>query len=120
MKRISRRDVLKHSMAAGLALGLPRLALGGGRSPNDEVRMAIIGLGGINTVGGVGGRGRQLISALNRVPGAKVVALCDVDPAILENGVQLLKEQNHTVAAHTDLRKVLDDKTIDAVAIATP
>jgi predicted dehydrogenase len=107
-------------MAAGLALGLPRLALGGGRSPNDEVRMAIIGLGGINTVGGVGGRGRQLISALKRVPGAKVVALCDVDPAILENGVQLLKEQNHSVAAHTDLRKVLDDKTIDAVAIATP
>jgi predicted dehydrogenase len=120
MKRISRRNVLKQSLAAGLALGLPRLALGGQRSPNDEVRMAIIGLGGINTVGGVGGRGRQLISALKRVPEAKVVALCDVDPAILENGVQLLKEQNQTVAAHTDLRKVLDDKTIDAVAIATP
>jgi predicted dehydrogenase len=110
-------------MAAGFALALPRLALGGEQSaagPNAEVRMAIIGLGGINTVGGVGGRGRQLIDALRKVAGVKVVAVCDVDKAILDHGVQLLKDRGQQVSAHADLRKVLDDKTIDAVAVALP
>jgi hypothetical protein len=73
MKQVTRRDILKGSMAAGLALGLPRPVLGEGRSaagPNAEVRMAIVGLGGIDTVGGVGGRGRQLFGSLRGVPGA--------------------------------------------------
>lgn len=123
MKQRSRRDILKSSMAAGLALGLPRLALGVGQSgagPNAEVRMAIIGLGGIDTVGGVGGRGRQLIGALRKVPGVKIVAVCDVDKTILDHGVQLFKDRGQQVAAYADLRKVLDDKTIDAVAVAIP
>jgi predicted dehydrogenase len=110
-------------MAAGLALGLPRLALGEGRSaagPNAEIRVAIVGLGGINTVGGVGGRGRQLIGSLRGVAGVRVVAMCDVDREILDHGVQLLKDRGQQVSAYVDLRKVLDDKTVDAVAVATP
>jgi predicted dehydrogenase len=82
--------------------------------------MAIVGLGGINTVGGVGGRGRQLIDALRRVAGVKIVALCDVDRSILDHGVQLLKDRHQQVSAYADLRRALDDKTIDAVAVATP
>jgi predicted dehydrogenase len=123
MNQRSRRDILKGSMAAGLAWGLPRLALGEGRSaarPSAEVRMAIVGLGGIDTVGGVGGRGRQLIDSLRRVAGVNIVALCDVDRAILDHGVQLFKQRGQQVFACADLRKVLDDKTIDAVAVATP
>lgn len=82
--------------------------------------MAILGLGGIGTVGGVGGRGRQLIDALRKVPGVAIAAICDVDTEILDHGVQLLKKRGQRVAAFTDLRKVLDDKSIDAVAVATP
>ena len=42
----------------------------------------------LGTIGGVGGRGRQLIHALRDVPGVSVVALCDVDRAILDHEVQ--------------------------------
>jgi predicted dehydrogenase len=68
----------------------------------------------------VGGRGRQLIARFREVPGVRIAALCDVDQAILDHEWQPFKEGGEKVAAYRDLRKVLDDKTIDAVAIATP
>jgi predicted dehydrogenase len=125
MKRATRREFLGSSMAAGVAAGLPSLVLGSEQSskeagPNTVVRIGVVGLGGLNVVGGVGGRGRQLIHALQDVPGAKVVALCDVDRTVLDHSVRQFKERNETVAAYSDLRKLLDDKTIDAVLIALP
>jgi predicted dehydrogenase len=112
-------------MAGGLVFGLPSLAIGSQRpsrvaGPNAEIGVAVVGLGGIDTVGGVGGRGRQLISRLREVLGVRIVALCDVDKAILDHGVQQFKDRREDVAAYADVRKVLDDKAVDAVAIATP
>ena len=46
--------------------------------------------------------------------------MCDVDEAILKNGAEQLKERNEKVKTHTDLRRVFDDKEIDAVLVATP
>jgi predicted dehydrogenase len=125
MKTTTRRDFLVRSMAGGLALAAPGLLPGGVRlakaaAANAEVRMGVVGLGGLDTVGGVGGRGRQLIHALQDVPGASVVALCDVDRAILDHEVQQLKDRRQEVTAYSDVRKLLDDKTIDAVVVATP
>jgi predicted dehydrogenase len=108
-------------MAAGLALGAPRLIRGAGADgPNEAVRVAVIGLGSTTAVGGVGGRGHQLIGRLREVPGARIAALCDADQAHLDREVQAARDQEGSVAAHTDLRRVLDDKTIDAVVIALP
>ena len=125
MEGATRRGFLKSSLAGGLAFGLPGLAIGSERlsrvtGPNAEIGVAVVGLGGIDIVGGVGGRGRQLISRLREVPGVRIVALCDVDQAILDHGVQPFKDRRENVATYTDLRKVLDDKAVDAVAIATP
>jgi len=121
----TRRDFLKSSIAGGLVFGLPSLAVGrrrlsGGAGPNSEIGVAVVGLGGIDIVGGVGGRGRQLVSRFREVPGVRIVALCDVDRAILDHEVQPFKDRREEVAAYTDLRKVLDDQAVDAVAIATP
>lgn len=118
MTQTTRRNFLKTATAAGLAGAMPRLARGG--SPNADVRLAIVGLGGIDVVGGVGGRGRQLIRNFRGVPGAKIVALCDVDRAILEDGAKLFAERGETVVTHVDYRRVLEDKNIDAVVLATP
>jgi predicted dehydrogenase len=121
MKTTSRRNFLKNSIAAGTALSLPRLALGTERrSANETVRLAVIGLGGTTTVGGVGGRGHQLIAQIRKLPEAKIVALCDVDPSHLDREVQPFKDRGETVAAYRDLRRVFDDKSIDAVVIALP
>lgn len=77
-------------------------------------------MGGINTVGGVGGRGRQLVERFRAAGGAKIVALCDVDQTILDVEAGKFKARGEQVAAYRDLRKAFDDKNIDAVAIATP
>ena len=125
MEGATRRDFLKSSLAGGLAFGLPSLAIGGQHQsrvtgPNAEIAVAVVGLGGIDTVGGVGGRGRQLISGLREIPGVRIVAVCDVDKTILDHTVQQFKDRREDVAACTDVRKVLDDKAVDAVVIATP
>src|SRR5262249_54595247 len=125
MKTITRRGFLKSSMTAGLALGMPRIVIGADRSsrsadPNDAVRVAVIGLGSTTAVGGVGGRGHQLIPRVREVSGAKIVALCDVDQAHLDREAQAFKDRGEEIATHRDLRRVFDDKTIDAVVIALP
>jgi predicted dehydrogenase len=107
-------------MAAGLALGLPRIVIGRQQPASDAVRVAVIGLGATKAVGGVGGRGHQLIPRIREVTGAKIVALCDVDQAHLDREAQLFKDRGEEIATHTDLRHVLDDKNIDAVVVATP
>ena len=89
-------------------------------APSDEVRLAIIGLGDSKAVGGVGGRGLQLIALFRAVLGVRIVALCDVDSAILNREVAQFKARGETVAAYSDLRRVMDDKSIDAVVIAAP
>jgi predicted dehydrogenase len=125
MTTITRRQFLNRSVTAGLALGLPRIVISAdnaspSRGANDTVRVAVIGLGSTTATGGVGGRGHQLIPRLREVPGVKIVALCDVDQAHLDREVKPFKDRNEAVASYRDLRRVLDDKTIDAVVIALP
>ncbi|MBM3858172.1 MAG: Gfo/Idh/MocA family oxidoreductase [Verrucomicrobia bacterium] len=117
-QRTTRRHFLKTSLAAAVACRLPAWAAGAGGG--SEVRLAVVGLGGIDVPGSVGGRGRQLINGFREVPSAKIVALCDVDQAVLDHGVKLFQDRGETVAAHKDFRRVLDDKNIDAVVLATP
>ena len=125
MKRATRREFLKSSAAAAAAMGLPNLVLGddsplkkGGA--DGDVRIGVVGLGDVALVSGVGGRGHQLITSLGKVPGARIVALCDVDSAHLEREAKPFKDRGAEVAVYRDMRKLLDDKQIDAVVVATP
>jgi predicted dehydrogenase len=125
VKRIARRAFLKSAGTGALALGLPRLGLAAstGSNPsgvNDHVRIAVVGVGSKEAVGGVGGRGRQLINALGNVQGVRIVALCDVDQGILARQAGQLKDQGQPVVVYGDLRRVFDDKSVDAVVVATP
>jgi len=76
---------------------------------NGDVRIAVIGLNN---------KGADHVKQLVKTPGARVVALCDVDPRILAREVALLKAQNIEVFATTDARRILDRPDIDAVLIA--
>ena len=122
MKRaITRRSFLKTGTVFGLMLTTRRPAVSATASfPADQVRLAIVGLGGINVPGSVGGRGRQLIALLREIPAAKITTLCDVDRTILDAEARLLEKDGVRVTTHVDFRRVLDDKTIDAVVLATP
>lgn len=79
---------------------------------NDRVNIAVIG---------VGGRGADHVRSIARQPNARVAAVCDVNQAQTERAVALTeKVQNSKPKVYEDMRKVFEDKDIDAVSIATP
>src|SRR5229473_2727580 len=101
----TRRTFVKASIAAGSAALLPA------QSPNDTVRVAFIG---------VGNRGSYLLEHMLKVPGIKVVAVCDIDPEALKKAVDLATKAGSSPEPCAEFRKMLDRKDIDAVVIATP
>src|SRR5690349_20051672 len=104
MRNITRREFVKGSLTAGVALSLPQLA--GAAASSDPVRLGFVGLGGIDIPGSVGGRGRQLINSFLKVPGAKVAALCDIDPTVLAHGAEMCAKAGLKVATYSDIRKM--------------
>jgi len=91
----------------GKALGFSRSR----RSPNDLIQVACIGLGN---------RGRQHLRGIEAVAGAAVVALCDVDSHVLDRRAdEFQQDTGRKVRCDVDYRHLLEDRQIDAVAIAT-
>jgi len=110
---MDRRSFMKTSIGTALglsAVGLNTHVLGA----NETVRVGIIG---------VGIKGTSHAKHLMKIPGAKLVALADPDPAYHMNKLcdELAKTENPVkVDTYTDFRKLLDRKDIDAVIIASP
>ncbi len=81
-------------------------------SPNDTVRVACVG---------VRGQGRTHIEHYLQMDNVEIAAVCDIDESILNARLdEIEKKGKKRPAAYTDIRKLLDDKSIDAVSIATP
>lgn len=98
---LSRRSVIAGAPAVLLA-----------QSSSNELRVAYIG---------VGNRGSHTMIQLMRVPGAKMVAVADIDPERVQKALDYIKQQGGEAKGYSDYRKMLDEmKDIDAVIIATP
>lgn len=70
---------------------------------------------------GLNGRGIVLARQLARMPTVELAYLCDVDATVLGKGVaETGALQPRTAGGVADLRRMLDDKDVDAVVIATP
>src|SRR5262249_29912206 len=105
----TRRDFLQQASlgAAGLAF-LPDLALPAERSPNEQIRIGVIGVGNQ-------GKGNLRTHLKN------TVAVCEVDSkrlAAAKESVETATKKK--CAAYGDYRKLLADKNVDAVVITTP
>src|SRR5580700_7432464 len=109
----TRRDFLKTvaktTGAAGVYTGLtfltrPERVFGA----NDRVRVAVCGLRN---------RGKDHLDGFSKVPNVEVAALCDVDEAVLG---KRRGEVRGTPRTFVDVRRLLEDPTIDAISIATP
>lgn len=105
---ISRRDFVRRSVVAGLSLAVPFAKV---RGANDAVRVAVVG---------IRSQGRNHINWFRKIPGVRVVAICDADKSFLDREVKSFAERNEKVDTYVDYRKLLDDKNIDAVITATP
>lgn len=79
---------------------------------SERLRVAVIGFNG---------RGMDHIKGLGSLPEVEIVTLCDPDSRIADKGMKGVKElQEKEPAFVQDIRRVMDDKSIDAVSIATP
>mgnify|MGYP005648228083 CR=1 FL=1 len=111
MSKLSRRDFVKSSMAvgAGLALAGPASRVLGA---NDDIRVAVVG---------VGGQGGGHMRYFHGCKGARLVAICDVDRSHVEKRASdFEKKEGYKLKTYTDVRKLLEDKEIDAITSATP
>ncbi|MCX6624981.1 MAG: Gfo/Idh/MocA family oxidoreductase [Acidobacteria bacterium] len=70
---------------------------------------------------GLHGRGRDHINAFSKIPGVQIAAVCDVDDQVLEAGARRVAGRGESrPKAFKDVRKLLEDPSIDAITIATP
>jgi predicted dehydrogenase len=114
---MNRRDFLSTSAKAGLttAIGAGFISAGSAAvssSPSEKITLAMIGLGG---------RGDSLTRGFLDLKGVSIAYLCDPDPKQHPDLSDLIKTKSgHEPKRVTDYRRVLDDKSVDAVVIAAP
>ncbi len=110
----SRRHFLAQT-AAGAVASATLSSAGSARAAgaNERLRVGVIGLGGQGSV-----HLRSLLGLRN----VEVAYLCDPDKNRLGRAAEQVRraEQGRAAQSVADLRKVLDDPSLDAVTIATP
>jgi len=110
MSNLTRREFIKTAGAGIVASTAPFvITKTRGAPPSDTVNVAVVG---------VGGRGSGLAEDFARLKHSRLVAVCDVDPKRINRTVKKVS-QWADVKTYTDFRKLLEDKDIDAVVIAT-
>lgn len=115
MSKITRRRFLEDSILATAALASVPLVIGAEEekttSASEKVTVAIIGCGI---------RGKQHARELARFADCDIAYVCDPDSdRTAEVSAQLVEQKRPAPKAVSDLRVVLDDKSVDAVFIAT-
>ena len=114
VKHIPRRKFLFDSLGGAAAVGAAAsLAIRtSSASPNDQLGVSIIGVGGMGH-----GHVRRLLPRSD----VRFVSLCDIDQARLERAGQTVnRDRRTTPKLQTDFRDVLADRDVDAVVVATP
>ncbi|MCX6625407.1 MAG: Gfo/Idh/MocA family oxidoreductase, partial [Acidobacteria bacterium] len=81
-------------------------------NPSDRVRVACVG---------VRGQGNSHIKAYQKLPNAEIAAICDIDETVLDRRLgEVEAATGKRPARFTELRRLLEDNSIDAISIATP
>ncbi len=115
MQSPNRRTFLKSSAVTGAAVFAAPTVVRAQASPNERLRVAVIGLGGRGRVCHCGAL-RELAK-----DNVEIVALSDCDQRRLNaTAAEQEKFSGKRPLTAADPRTLLDDKSIDAVAIATP
>lgn len=122
MSKTSRRQFLKHSLAAGSAI------VAGGLGASTHVFGAQSRVIGANNrlriaVAGLNGRGKAHISGWLEQNNVEIAYLIDPDKDVLGKSMDSLKKKisgKYDCKGVADVREALDDKNLDAISIATP
>jgi predicted dehydrogenase len=111
MSPIKRRTFLKTTALGLAATAFSARSWSQVAGANSDVPVAVVGLNG---------RGNNHLSSLRAIPGVRIVAICDVDTAVLDRTATELAKHNIAPEKFTDVRKLLAMPGLDAITIATP
>ena len=122
---VSRRDFIKTATASVAAASVfiaserASVAMTSARTArraigaNDRIRVGIVGVKGMG-----GGHLRNLVGPEMKADNVEVIAVCDLWETVRLKAQQTANLQDSAV--FTDYRRLLDDRNIDAVVVATP
>jgi predicted dehydrogenase len=118
-KNFSRRSFIERTLigaaGTGLAFSNPLMA-----KSSDMISRKTIAAGQFKIgILGCGNRSKTIISALNEVPEIAIGALCDLVPHKMTRRSELIKKGPKPVF-FTDMREMLNQDDLDAVAVLTP
>lgn len=109
---MNRRDFLKNMGAASGTVLLASSPWLSAFSETEKTKKSVIRLGVI----GPGSRGRFLMGFIKNNPKANIVAVADIYQPSIDEALKIVPQAK----VYKDYRKLLEDKSIDAVVIATP
>ncbi|MGH7944723.1 MAG: Gfo/Idh/MocA family protein [Opitutaceae bacterium] len=114
MNHLTRRTFLKKSAIATGAMAFSASSYGRIIGANNRLRIAVTGCNG---------RGKSHIAGWLEQPNVEIAYLIDPDKTVLDRSLGNLKQKaGDTFAARgeSDLRRALEDPTLDAISVATP
>lgn len=117
MNNPNRRQFLESAGSTGLGLVAGAAVAAYGRparaaSAGERVRLAVVG---------IRGRGGDLARKFARRPDCEIAYLCDVDESLLAPLASEIEQiQSRRPALVGDFRRALDDKSVEAIVVATP
>lgn len=108
----TRREFIKNTTLAGAGLlSMPNFFVFKG-SPNEKV---VVGTMGTNS------RGLAVAKMFAKLPNVEVGYVCDVDSNVVERTItEIEKLSGKKPKGYTDIRKMLEEKDMDALMVATP
>ncbi len=110
MPSMTRREFLGTGAGAAVCAGAASIGVAGA-SPNERVRVAVLGCG----------RGRALARWFSTVQHSEVVAICDPDSRRSSTVCgEIERRTRRRPLQVVDFRTLLDEKHVDAIAVATP
>ena len=111
-----RRNFMKRSVKSALGVATGLSLWGTGQTwagANERVRVAIVGIRGH----GFGSH----IKSYPSLPNVEVAAICDVDENLFPERLKWFEENDKPIPkTYVDIRKLLEEKHIDAISVATP
>src|SRR5258708_25071787 len=111
MQPLNRRHFLKTSAAGASAL-TALTAAGAADRPQDKIVLAVMG---------VRSRGKDLIRGFSGLDDVEIAYVCDPDENVVAPALKELgKRQKKTPKVEKDVRRVLQDKDVNALVIAAP
>ncbi len=117
---LNRRHFIQHTAAVSAAMAALRGTTLTAAEPaveskkvgaNDKIRVAVVG---------VHGRGMSHVGGFNGNHGCEIVTVCDCDSSVIGAAMTAVTKKTGKPAYEQDIRKVLEDKSIDVVSFATP